>query len=104
MRRRALLLVAPLLAAAAVTAGAEPAAAAPCGTVVCGTSNGDGSISAATSYVTITVRGGHYASRSGPVEIPNQVPPPCWYSKGRSGAEMAADAVDPAYYRLAHGV
>jgi hypothetical protein len=96
--RRALLLAAPVLAATLVTAA--PAAA--CSNVVCASSDQDGSISAASSYVTISVRGGHYQSRSGPVTIPNRVPPPCYYTKGRSGAEMAADSEDPYYRYLAH--
>lgn len=104
VRTRALLLVAPLLAAAAVTVGAAPPASA-CPTISCASSDGnDGSITAATSYVTITVRGGSYRSNSAPVEVPNRVPPPCFYTKSRSGAEMAADAVDPYYRRLAHNV
>jgi hypothetical protein len=101
-RRRASLLVAPLIAVAAGAVATAAPASADCGTVVCATSNDNGHISAATSYVTITVHGGSYHSRSGPVEIPNQVPPPCWYTKGASGAQMAKDAVDPAYYALAH--
>ena len=32
------------------------------------------------------------------------MPPPCWYSKGRCGAEMFADSNDPHYYGLAHHV
>src|SRR5829696_2899488 len=105
-RTRALLLVAPLVAATAVTIAAAPTAAAdPCSLPSCATSDGgDGSIGAATSWVTISVSGGSYQSTSGPVEIPDRVPPPCWYTKGRSGAEMAADAVDPYYRRLAHNV
>ena len=100
--RRATLVVAPVLAVAAGTIAAAAPASADCGTVVCATSSDDGHISAATSYVTITVHGARYHSRSGPVEIPNQVPPPCWYTKGRSGAEMYADSKDPYYYGLAH--
>lgn len=102
-RRRALLLVAPLAAAAAVTVGAAPPASA-CANVVCASSDQDSGISAATSYVTISVQGGHYRSKAGPVELPNRVPPPCFYTKGRTGAEMAADYVDPRYYQLAHGI
>ncbi|HST67241.1 MAG TPA: hypothetical protein VLM05_18840 [Mycobacteriales bacterium] len=101
-RTRATLLMAPLLVVAAGAVATAAPASADCGTVVCATSNDNGHISAATSYVTITVRGGSYHSRSGPVEIPNQVPPPCWYTKGRSGAEMYADSQDPQYYALAH--
>jgi hypothetical protein len=101
-RRRATLLLAPLIAMAAGAVATAAPASADCGSVVCATSNGNGHISAATSYVTITVHGGSYHSRSGPVEIPNQVPPPCWYTKGRSGAEMYADSKDPYYYYLAH--
>jgi len=102
-RRRALLVTAPLAVATAVPVGAAPAAAA-CETVVCATSDQDGSISAAASYVTITVTGGSYQSSAGAVQIPNRVPPPCWYSKSRTGAEMAADSVDPYYRQLAHHV
>jgi hypothetical protein len=102
-RRRALLLLAPLAAAAAVTVGAAPPASA-CSNVVCATSDQDAGVSAATSWVTISVQGGGYRSRSGPVRIPNRVPPPCWYSKISSGAQMAADYVDPHYYRLARGI
>jgi hypothetical protein len=102
-RRRATLLVAPLVAVAAGTVvAAAPASAEQCPTVVCASSNQNGHISAATSYVTITVQGARYHSRSGPVSIPNQVPPPCWYSKGRSGAQMYADSIDPHYYQVAH--
>ena len=36
--------------------------------------------------------------------MPNAVPPPCWYSKGRTGAQMSADSNDPYYYGLAHHV
>jgi hypothetical protein len=100
--RRATLLAAPLLAVAAGTIATAPPASADCGTVVCATSSDNGHISAATSYVTITVQGARYHSKSGPVEIPNRVPPPCWYSEGRSGAEMYADSTDPYYYGLAH--
>jgi hypothetical protein len=101
-RRRATLLVVPLIAVAAGAVATATPASADCGTVVCATSNDNGNISAATSYVTITVHGGSYHSRSGPVEIPNQVPPPCWYTKGRTGAEMYADSKNPLYYQVAH--
>lgn len=104
-RRRTTVLVSPLVAAAALVVGFAPSALA-CPTVVCDTSatNDGGTLRAATSYITISVTGGRYPSRSGPVEIPNRVPPPCWYSPGRTGAEMAADSVDPYYRRLAHNV
>ena len=96
----------PLVASAALVVGfAPPALACPGGSVVgCTAENSGGNLSAAVSYITISVRGGSYASRSAAVEIPNRVPPPCWYSKGRSGAEMAADYDDPDFRRLAHGV
>ena len=103
-RTRALLLAAPLLAAALVTVGAAPPASACPGLVCAGSDDETGSISAATSYVTISVTGGSYRSTGAPVQVPNRVPPPCWYTPGRSGAEMAADSVDPYYRRLAHNV
>jgi hypothetical protein len=102
VRRRAGLVIAPLvLAAAGAVATAAPASA--CGNPVsCSASNTGGGINAAVSYIKISVNGGHYPSTAGSVEIPNAVPPPCWYSKGASGAQMAANAVDPYYYALAH--
>ena len=97
-------LVLSALTAVTLAVGAAPPALA-CANLVCaGSDDRTGSISASASYVTISVRGGSYRSSSGPVEVPNRVPPPCWYSKGRSGAEMAADSVDPYYRRLAHNV
>ena len=103
-RRRAMVLVAPVVAAGLV-ATAAPASADQCPTVVSCASNSDNTIGAGASYVRITVNGGHYGSRGGGVvSVPNAVPPPCWYNKGRTGAQMAADSVDPYYYGLAHHV
>jgi hypothetical protein len=104
-RRRATLLVAPLVAVAAgtVVAAAPASAAGGCVTVVNCASNDGGNLSAGASYVKITVNGGHYGTPGGGVvSVPNAVPPPCWYNKGRSGEEMASDSVDPYYYALAH--
>jgi hypothetical protein len=103
-RRRATLLVAPLLAVATgMVVSAAPASAENCPTVVSCASNDNGTLGAGASYVKITVNGGHYGTKGGGVvSVPNAVPPPCWYNKGRSGAEMAADSVDPYYYQLAH--
>jgi hypothetical protein len=103
--RRAGLVVAPLLlAAAGAVATATPAAADCTNVVTCSASNSGGSLHAGVSYITVSVKGGHYASRAATVEVPNQVPPPCWYNKGRSGAEMYADSKDPYYYGLANHV
>ena len=107
VRRTVRLAAVPLVASAALLVGfAPPAVACPDGTVLCTTSasNDNGRLTAATSYITISVRGGSYQSRSAAVEVPNRVPPPCWYSRGRSGAEMAADSRDPYYRRLAHNL
>jgi len=108
--RRATVLIASFAAAAAgtVVVSATPAAAATgggCVSIVSCASNNNGTIGAGASYVRITVNGGNYGSPGGQVvSIPNAVPPPCWYSKGRSGKEMFADSNDPYYYGLAHHV
>ena len=103
--RRAGLVVAPLLLAAAGTVATATPAAADCTNVVsCSSRNDNGNLHAGVSYITVSVDGGHYASKSAMVEVPNQVPPPCWYTKGRTGAELYADSKDPYYYRVAHGV
>jgi hypothetical protein len=106
-RRAARLAAVPVVSAAALLVSvAPPALACGDGTVICSTSgsNDNGTLSAGVSYVTITTSGGGYASSSGPVEVPNQVPPPCWYSKGRTGREMVEDYNDPNLRRTAHGV
>jgi hypothetical protein len=72
--------------------------------VSCSANSSGNNISAGVSYITITSTGGRYPSKAHTVEIPSQVPPVCWYSKGRSGAEMFADSKDPYYYGLAHHV
>jgi hypothetical protein len=107
--RRAGLVVAPLLlAAAGAVVTATPAAAAGsggCVSIVSCASNNNGTIGAGASYVRITVNGGNYGSPGGKVvSVPNAVPPPCWYNKGRSGSEMYSDSKDPYYYGLAHHV
>lgn len=106
-RRAARVAVLPLLAAATLTLGSAPPALA-CGTLVCDSGGGatnDGSSIGATSWsISISVQGGQYPSLSAPVSVPNRVPPPCYYTQGRSGAEMAADHEDPSLRRLAHGV
>ncbi len=98
--------VAAAAAAALLIGVAPPALACPDGTVICSTagSNDDGALRAGVSYITITTSGGSYPSSSGPVEVPNQVPPPCWYEKGRTGKEMVEDYNDPRLRRTAHGV
>jgi hypothetical protein len=110
-RRAARLAAVPVAAAAAAAlliGVAPPALACGDGTVICSTSgsgsNDDGALAASVSYITITTSGGSYPSSSGPVEVPNQVPPPCWYSKGRTGQEMVEDYNDPNLRRTAHGV
>src|SRR5512133_3342195 len=105
--RRATVLVALLAAAAAgtVVAAIPAAAAGGCVSIVSCASNDNGTIAAGASYVKITVSGGDYSSPNGTVvAVPNAVPPPCWYDKGRSGAEMYADSTDPYYYSLANHV
>ena len=108
--RRATVLIASFAAAAAgtVVVSATPAAAATgggCVSIVSCASNDNGTLGAGASYVRITVNGGNYGSPGGQVvSVPNAVPPPCWYSKGRSGKEMFADSNDPYYYGLAHHV
>jgi hypothetical protein len=102
--RTARLLLLPLVASAAlVAAGAAPALACP-SQVGCATSGEDGRIGAATSYITISVRGGSYQSRTRAVSVPNRVPPPCYYTKGRTEAEMVELYNDPDFRHLAHGV
>ena len=106
-RRAARLAAVPVISAAALLVGAAPPAfACSDGTVVCSTtgSNDNGTLQAGVSYIQITTTGGSYPSRSGPVEVPTQVPPPCWYTKGRTGQEMVSDHSDPDLRRLAHGV
>ena len=106
-RRTARLVAVPVISAAALLVGvAPPALACGDGTVLCATSgsNDNGTLQAGVSYITISTSGGRYASSSGPVEVPNQVPPPCWYSKGRTGQEMVEDYDDPLLRRTAHGV
>jgi hypothetical protein len=95
-----------VISAAALLVGVAPPALACDGTVICSTtgSNDNGALHAGVSYIQITTSGGHYRSRSGPVEVPAQVPPPCWYSKGRSGKEMVEDYSDPQLRRTARGV
>lgn len=94
----------PIAAAGVVVAGGMQPAVADCTSAVsCTAENSGGTLQAGVSYVTISVRGGSYSSPAGPVTVPNRVPPPCWYEKGRSGAEMFADSNDPRYRQLAHG-
>ena len=102
--RRAGLLLAPLLVAAVGTVATAMPAAACQNVVSCSAGNDGGNLHAGVSYITISVDGGNYPSHGAVVEVPNRVPPPCWYSKGRSGAEMYADSRDPYYYSLAHHV
>ena len=106
VRMLARLAAVPVVSAALLIGFAPPALACADGTVVCSTSGGNnnGALSAGVSYITITTSGGSYPSSSGPIEVPNQVPPPCWYTKGRSGQEMVDDYSDPQLRRLAHGV
>ena len=106
-RQAARLAAVPVVAAAAMLVGfAPPALACNDGTVICSTTagNDNGTLQAGVSYVTISTTGGSYPSRSGPVEVPDQVPPPCWYTKGRTGKEMVQDWYDPTLRRTAHGV
>ena len=104
LRRAGLVVVPLLLAAAGAVATATPAAADCTNVVSCSVSNDDGNLHAGVSYITVTVNGGRYASKSGTVEVPSKVPPPCWYNKDRSGSKMYADSNDPYYYGLAHHV
>ena len=91
--RRAGLVVAPLVLAAAGTVATAAPAGADCTTVVsCSAGNSGGTLPAGVSYISFSVKGGDYPSHGAVVQVPNQVPPPCWYSKGRSGAEMYADS------------
>ena len=106
-RRAARLAAVPVISAVALLVGvAPPALACDDGTVLCSTSAGNtgGTLQAGVSYIQITTSGGGYASSSGPVEVPSQVPPPCWYSEGRTGKEMVEDYHDPMLRRTAHGV
>jgi hypothetical protein len=99
--RSAGLLVAPLLVAAVGTVATATPAAACQNVVSCSAGNDGGTLHAGVSYISISVRGGNYPSHDAVVQVPNQVPPPCWYNKGRTGAEMFADSTDPRFYQLA---
>jgi hypothetical protein len=103
-RRRAGLIVAPLiLAATGLVATGTPASACP-NPVTCSATSSGNNIAAGVSYIAITSTGGRYPSKGHTVAIPSQVPPVCWYSQIGTAAEMYADSIDPALYRLAHGV
>jgi len=100
--RTAGLLIAPLLVAAFGTVAAATPASACQNVVSCSAGNDGGTLHAGVSSITVSVQGGSYPSHDAVVQVPNQVPPPCWYSKGRTGAQMYADSTDPRFYQLAH--
>jgi hypothetical protein len=105
-QRFAVLLAA--VTAAGVTAGMAAPAAQACtgGSLTCasGSSNANGQIAAGAQAITITTHGGKYHSKTASAPVPASVMPPCFYTPGRTGAELAADHADPNLRRTAHGV